>query len=80
MKRRQHIKKKKTQTSAFKQVTFPFWNNGKEHKCVITTPSTIENYRLKEVFDNTFVCKKEDTTKILNAFAVLDEKICYEII
>ena len=80
MKRRRQVKQKKKITQAFKQVSFPFWNNNKQYKCIVTSPINIENYRLKEVFDNTFVCKKEDTTKILNAFASLDEKICYEII
>lgn len=61
-----------------KLVSFRFFNGGKQYVCCITAPINIPTYRLKEVFDNTFVGKKTLPENASN-FKKLDKDISYSI-
>lgn len=70
-------KKKKVQ-SPTQELVFRFFNNSKEYFCAVTISINIPKYRVKEIFDRTFVGKKiQDFNKISNPFLVLDENASY---
>ena len=75
-------KKRKTfKKPTTKETVFRFFNNHIQYVCVITAPVFVEKYRLKEVFDNTFVGLKEDITKMpeSNNFLKLHQEITYKV-
>lgn len=75
-------KKQKKIKQTTKQTIFRFWNNKVEYFCIITSPVDIPKYRLKEIFDRTFVGLKESQVSILQSyinFKQLDPDIIYEI-
>lgn len=75
-------KKQKKIKQTIKETIFRFWNNGIEYFCTITSPVDIPKYRLKEVFDKTFVGLKEPRISILQSFTnfkKLSSDITYEI-
>lgn len=75
--RKVHNKKEKVD---IKTTEFVCWNNGKEYTCVISAPSNVETYRLKEIFDKYFSCKKEDITTVSSTvFKQLHDSIEYKL-
>ena len=75
-------KKRKQPKPQTKEVQFRFFNGGIQYICLITSPVTVENYRLKEVFDNTFVGLKETQISILQTytnFKRLHKDITFEV-
>ena len=75
-------KKQKKTKQTIKETIFRFWNNGLEYFCIITSPVDIPKYKLKEIFDRTFVGLKEPRISILQSFTTFKEvnpDITYEI-
>lgn len=74
-----YTKKKRIQSPTQEHI-FRFFNNSKEYFCAVTISISIPKYRVKEVFDRTFVGKKiQDFNKISNPFLALDEDASYLI-
>ena len=61
MKKRKQQENKKDKKIKLVQSKFYFMNHGKCHELVVTAPETVPKYRLKEIFDRTFVGKTEIT-------------------
>lgn len=72
-------KRKKKQEPTIKLVKLPFFNNGKQYVCEITSPVSIETYRLKEVFNRKFIGNKKALKLDSNAFSELHLDISFEI-
>ena len=74
-----YTKKKKVQLPT-QEYIFRFFNNSKEYFCAVSISINIPKYRVKEIFDRTFVGKKtQDFNEISNPFLVLDENASYLI-
>lgn len=73
-------KKRKQAKLTVKDKSYRFWNCGIEYICKITSPTSIPDYRIKEVFDRTFVGKRNMSvvTKPM-AFSSLSQDIDYII-
>ena len=72
--------KKKRSQSPTQEYVFRFFNNSEEYFCTVTISINIPKYRVKEIFDRTFVGKKiQDFSKIGNPFLALDEDASYLI-
>lgn len=74
--------RKKTRKPSTMHYQFRFFNGGIQYICLITSPVSVPKYRIKEVFDRTFVGKKELQLSVLSTyidFKRLHEDITYEI-
>lgn len=74
-------KKQKKIKQTIKETIFRFWNTGIEYFCIITSPTDIPKYRLKEVFDKNFIGKKDIYVLEhgISDFKKLSEDITYEV-
>lgn len=51
-------------------LNFRFFNGGQQYVCSVTAPIDIPKYRIKEVFDRTFVGKKATELSVLSSYTV----------
>lgn len=64
-----------------KEKSYRFWNCGAEYICKIVAPVIIPDYKLKEVFDNTFVGKRDmSVITVPLAFKSLHDDISYTVV
>lgn len=74
-------KKRKQPKVTTKEKNYRFWNCGVEYICNVIAPVSIPDYRLKEVFNRTFVGKKDMSvvTSPITNFRALHKDIDYTI-
>lgn len=73
-------KKKGKKVELTKTKAYRFWNNKIEYVCNVVYPKDLQDYKVKEIVDKTFVGKIVDINNIPdNLFGKLGREILYTI-